>query len=162
MHADHVHSHNQKVQHSQKECSPLIEKKLENLRKISAIALCVFAAYISLELFVPFFFVGMAIGVYQHKKDKEICDHDHPSSSSCGSGLFERLTKTKLPPLVSLGADYALTLAHIDHLSNIMVPIQGISCGNWIGEELASNYDGNRLRQQLSDFYAKTLQWSKA
>lgn len=106
------------------------------IEKISAIVLGIFSAYVCLELFIPFFFIGIAIGIYSYTQDKKSCDHTHPGSS-CAHGLLEQLTGVKLPKIVSLGANLAVTVCHIDHHAAVFVPVVGISLGAWIGKMVA-------------------------
>ena len=106
------------------------------IEKISAFALGVFAAYVSWILFVPFFFVGVCIGVYSYIQDKSSHGHGH-LASSCAHGLLEQLTGVKLPPVVSLAANIAVTVCHIDHHATVFFPIIGVSLGAWIGKTAA-------------------------
>lgn len=103
------------------------------IEKISAIALGVFSAYTSRKLFVPYFFVGFCIGVYSNIQNEKSCDHPH-SVSSCAHGLLEQLTGVKLPRIVSLAANIAATVCHIDHHETVFVPVTGISLGAWAGK----------------------------
>lgn len=105
------------------------------LEKISAIALGIFSAFTSLELFIPFFFVGVCIGFYSYMQEKESCEHSHPVSS-CANGFLEQLTGVKLPPIISLAANIAVTICHIDHHATVFVPVVGISVGTWIGKTI--------------------------
>lgn len=103
------------------------------IEKISAIALGVFSAYTSRKLFVPYFFVGFCIGIYSNSQNNNSCDHSSPVSS-CAHGLLEQLTGVKLPKIVSLAANIAATVCHIDHHETVFVPITGISLGAWAGK----------------------------
>ncbi|MBA3817014.1 MAG: hypothetical protein H0X29_10960 [Parachlamydiaceae bacterium] len=108
------------------------------IEKMSAIALGVFSNSINSKLFVPSFFVGMVIGVYSYFEEKKSCQEIHPVSS-CAHGLLEQLTGVKLPPIVSLVANLAVTVCHIEHHEAVFVPIIGISLGSWAGKT-AANY----------------------
>lgn len=118
------------------------------IEKISAIALGVFSAYVNWKLFVPYFFVGVCIGIYSYTQDNASCSRPHPVSS-CAHGLLEQLTGVKLPPVISLVANIAITVCHIDHHSTVFVPIIGISLGAWLGKT-ASHY---------GDLYYKKINW---
>lgn len=112
------------------------------IEKISAIALGIFSAYVNLELFVPFFFAGVCIGVYSYIQDRTLCNQGH-LSSSCAHGLLEQLTGVKLPPVISLAANIAVTVCHIDHHATVFVPIIGVSIGAWIGKTVSYYGDLN-------------------
>lgn len=103
------------------------------IEKISAVALGVFAASVSLKLFLPFFFVGVCIGMHSYTQDTKAKNPLH-SISSCAHGLLEQLTGVKLPRLVSLTANIAVTVCHIDHHSVVFVPITGVTLGAWAGK----------------------------
>lgn len=103
------------------------------LEKVTAIALGVFCAYASMELFLPFFFAGVAIGLYQHLSSN-VLEEAPAGISSCSQGFLEQLTGVRLPPLISLVANVAVIWCHIDHHTAIFVPIVGISLGAWSGQ----------------------------
>ncbi len=105
------------------------------IEKVSAIALIAFSAYISWKLFLPWFFAGVAIGIYTH--DKKLGHHNH-SGSSCASGILEQLTGVKLPPLISAGANIAVTICHVEHHKSVFVPVIAIMGGNWVGRMVAN------------------------
>ena len=69
---------------------------LSVLEKISAVALGAFAAYTNLELFVPFFLFGVAVGIYDKFVNQDQCQSGH--SASCCLGFLEKLTGARLPP----------------------------------------------------------------
>lgn len=106
---------------------------IRTLEKVSAVALGIFSACMSLELFIPFFFFGMAIGVYTYFQNKDVCSHSH-SVSSCAHGFLEQLTGVRLPAPFSLAANIAVMICHIDHHTAVFVPIVGVSLGSWAGE----------------------------
>lgn len=128
--------------HNQHRCccenhQPSISQRLfQLLEKVSAVALGIFSAYASLELFLPFFLAGMAIGLYQYFSEGPP-EEDPGVGVACSQGLLEQLTQVKLPPLVSLGANLAITWCHIDHHTTIFVPVVGLSIGAWAGQSLA-------------------------
>lgn len=109
---------------------------LRSIEKISAIALGVFSAYKSMKLFIPFFFVGIAIGLYNFAKDKRECGYTQPVSS-CSQSFLENLTGVKQPPVISLAANIAVTVCHIDHHQSVFVPIIGLTLGTWLGKSLS-------------------------
>ncbi len=110
------------------------------IEKISAVALGAFSFYTNWQLFLPFFFVGVCIGIYDHTKNKGSCS-EHHSTSSCAHGLLEQLTGAKLPSIISLVANIGVTVCHIDHHDTVFVPIAGVSVGNWIGKTAAYLWD---------------------
>lgn len=103
------------------------------IEKISAVALGAFSLYTSWQLFVPFFSVGLCIGIYSYITDEKSCNGSN-QVSSCTHGLLEGLTGVKLPPLISIVANIAVAVCHIDHHATVFVPIIGVSLGNWIGK----------------------------
>lgn len=115
-------------------CCPQEKFKFDTLtsiiEKISAVALGIFAAYMDWELFVPFFFAGACIGVYSCPQNKTPCNPSFPVSS-CTNSLLEQLTGVKLPPIIALVINIAVTVCHIEHHTAIYVPIIGISLGAW-------------------------------
>ncbi len=106
---------------------------LECIKKISAVALGVFSAFISLKLFVPFFLAGICIGIHSYMQDKA-GTNPLDSVSSCAHGLLEQLTGVKLPWPVSVAANTAVMVCHIDHHEVVFVPIIGVSLGAWVGQ----------------------------
>lgn len=112
---------------------------MEVLEKISAIALGVFSAFTDLKLFAPFFLIGAAIGVYSYFKQDKCCHESTSPASACSQGFLEHLTGVKLPAPISLAANIAVTICHIDHHATVFVPIVGLSVGNWVGKN-ATHY----------------------
>ena len=125
---------------------------IKAIEKISAAALGIFSACVSFKLFVPFFFTGISIGIYSYIQDKKSCGHTD-LTSSCAHGLLEQLTGVKLPPIVSLAANVAATVCHIDHHSNVFVPIIGISIGTWLGKN-ASHY-GVLMHKKINVYFTE-------
>ena len=105
------------------------------LEKVSAIALGVFSAYASMELFLPFFLIGTAIGLYQYFYTPAADRLASHRASTCSQGLLEQLTGAKLPPMASLIANVAVTWCHIEHHTEIFVPVVGVSLGAWAGQK---------------------------
>lgn len=106
---------------------------LRVLECVSAVALGVFSAITNIKLFVPFFLVGMAIGVYQYLKEGKQAGNNAPVSA-CSQGFLEQLTGSRLPVVISLMANIAVTLCHIDHHSDVFVPIVALTLGTWVGK----------------------------
>ncbi len=131
-----VHVHRENNCHSKEKSN--FDLLINVIEKISAIALGAFSLYTNWQLFVPFFFVGTCVGIYSYIQDKKSC-HEHNPASSCAHGLLEQLTGVKLPPIISLVANIAVTVCHIDHHATVFVPVIGVSLGNWIGKT-ASHY----------------------
>lgn len=146
----HVHSKVEGCHHPKEKST--YDLLINVIEKISAIALGVFSAYVSWELFVPFFFVGVCIGVYSYTQDKASCAHAG-QASSCAHGLLEKLTGVKLPPLISLAANIAVTVCHIDHHATVFVPVIGISLGAWAGKT-AAQY-GDLAYKKIRHYFAK-------
>lgn len=112
---------------------------LKVLEKVCAIALGAFAALLSLKLFVPFFLIGVGIGAYDYFKGDRTAHHHHDhahAASGCSYGLVEQLTGVRLPVVVSLIANMAMTLAHMEHHVEVFVPVIATTLGAWAGESL--------------------------
>lgn len=131
----HNHSHSCCPPHSHHQNKSTSEKLFYLLEKVSAIALGIFAAYACFELFLPFFLLGAAVGLYQYYSGEHA--HAEKGRSSCSQGFLEQVTGVKLPPLLSLGANLAVTWCHIDHHTTIFAPIVGLSLGAWAGQTMA-------------------------
>ena len=144
--------------HARVKCSPdhkisKFDSLVGIIEKISAIALGVFSAYTSRTLFVPYFFVGFCIGIYSNIQNKDSCDHPD-TVSSCAHGLLEQLTGVKLPRIVSLAANIAVTVCHIDHHETVFVPVIGISLGAWAGKTALQC--GDLIHKKIVDLNPKT------
>jgi len=120
------------------------------IEKVSAFALGFFAASVSLKSFLPFFFMGVCIGAYTYTQDKKTCGRGHPVFS-CANGLLEQLTGVKLPRLISLAVNVAVTVCHIDHHASVFVPVIGISVGTWIGN-IGSHYCSSLISKTINVF----------
>jgi len=127
---------------------------LNIIEKTSAIALGIFSAYISWQLFVPFFFAGVCIGIYGNRQNENSC-HNSASASSCAQGLLEQLTGVKLPRIVSIATNLAITICHIEHHSVVFVPVIAISLGAWAGN-MQAHY-GLPAWKKISSFIPKGL-----
>lgn len=128
-----VHNHPQAACCHPHRHESMSDRVLYILEKVTAVALGVFCAYASMELFLPFFFVGMAVGLYQHISAQG--EAGGPTgTASCSQGFLEQLTGVRLPRFVSLIANVGVTWCHIDHHTTIFVPIVGVSLGAWIGQ----------------------------
>ncbi len=131
-----IHNHHHHACCHEHVHQPSISEQLfKILEKVSAVALGAFAAYASIELFLPFLALGVAVGLYQYFSSTR--DHaDGSGGSGCSQGFLEQLTGVKLPPLLSLGANLAITWCHIDHHTSIFVPVIALSLGAWAGQAL--------------------------
>jgi hypothetical protein len=109
---------------------------LPMIEKVTAIGLGILSAYTNIQLFVPYFIGGAAIGVFSYLQNRQAVDITH-QSSSCAYGLIEQLTQVKLPPIVSLAANVAVTVCHIDHHETVFVPVIALSLGAWVGKMAA-------------------------
>jgi len=119
---------------------PLNDRLFYLLEKVSAIALGFFAAKVSMHLFLGYFMIGAAIGLYQYFYTDVADRIAKTRTSSCSQGLLEQLTGAKLPPLASLAANLAVTWYHVQHHSVIFVPIVGVSLGAWAGQTAGDLY----------------------
>lgn len=119
--------------HEEHHCVP--KKKMtvmEVLEKISAVALIIFAAYVNPVLFIGFALLGLGVGIYNYCVSTK--QHKHDGASACSQGFLEHLIGVKLPAPISLAANLAITACHIDHHSEIFVPIVGLTAGAWLGQ----------------------------
>lgn len=107
---------------------------IEVAEKISALVLTVFAAVTQISLFVPFFLTGCAYGAYTESTDPSN-NSSFSSGGGCSQGFLEDITGVKLPKPVSLIANTAVTYCHIEHHSDVFVPLVGITSGIWVGKE---------------------------
>lgn len=129
----HVHTHSHCTAHHEPDQENICMRVLE---QVSAVALAIFSAFTDLALFVPFFLIGVGIAFYQRFSGQS-AEALGGGAGGCSQGLLEQLTQTKLPPLVSLGANLAVTWCHIDHHSSVFVPIVALSTGAWVGRLIA-------------------------
>lgn len=113
--------------------------------RITAIALGIFSAYVNIKLFLPAFLIGMTIGAYSH------ITNARNSGSSCTNGLLEQLTGVKLPAPISLAANVAVTICHIDHHASVFVPIIGVSLGAWAGKN--ASYYGSLAYKNIEPYF---------
>jgi len=127
-----VHTSKQEPAHPPKKKSTS-DRLLLVAEKISAVALGAFSAYTNIQLFVPFFLVGIALGIHTFLK-REASHVGHVPSIGCSQGFMEQLTGIKLPTALSLAANIAITICHIDHHETVFVPIVAISLGAWAGK----------------------------
>lgn len=125
------------------------------IEKITAIGLGILSACTSFELFVPFFIGGMLTGIYSYAQNKDVTNITH-RTSSCAYGLIEQLTDVKLPPAVSLAANVAITVCHIDHHASVFVPIIALSLGAWAGKMVA-HYSPDGIKKCLAKFTGHVL-----
>jgi hypothetical protein len=110
------------------------------LEKVSAIALGCFAAKASVHLFLGYFLIGTAIGLYQYFYTNVADRIAKTRTPSCSQGLLEQLTGAKLPSVISLATNLAVTGYHVQHHSVIFVPIVGVSLGAWAGQTAGDLY----------------------
>lgn len=146
----HAHNHSHGVDTCHQKEKTTFDVLINALEKISAVALGVFSCYVNWKLFVPYFFIGMTIGVYSYLQNKKSSDHIH-AASSCANGLVEQLTGVKLPPVVSLAANLAVTVCHIDHHAVVFVPVIGISLGAWIG--MSTCHYGELMQKKIGSYF---------
>jgi hypothetical protein len=148
----HSHSHTPGVDKCHQKEKSTFDVIINALEKISAVALGVFSCYVNWKLFVPYFFIGMTIGVYSYLQNNKSNDHVH-AASSCANGLVEQLTGVKLPPVVSLAANLAVTVCHIDHHASVFVPVIGVSLGAWVGKSTC--HYGEMMQKKIALYFDK-------
>lgn len=106
--------------------SPKMDRILRVVEKISVVAIGVFSAMVSFPLFATSFALGLSIGLWEGRKFEH---HSHKDHALCAHGFIEHLTGVKLPAPLSLAANVAILIAHIDHHATVFIPIIGISMG---------------------------------
>ena len=138
----HVHQHEQ-YHHERYQTSKLMNV----IEKISMAALAVFSACILPELFMVSALAGMAFGTYRYYTTPPEKRLD-PAGSVCSQGFLEHLTGVRLPAALSLIANVAITVCHIEHHAPVFVPLVGLSIGAWAGMQTA--HYGNLLFRKCS------------
>lgn len=98
------------------------------IEKVSAVALGALAAYSNFPLFLLAAGFGCWIGI-SHPSPAPTC-----RSVSCSQGLLEQLTGVRLPAVISLACNIAMTGMHITHHAEIVVPIVAVALGAWAGK----------------------------
>jgi hypothetical protein len=109
------------------------------LEKVSLVALCAMSLYASVELFIPFFLVGAAIGIYKYSKEKNHCSQTH-IAPSCTQGVLEQITGVRLPAPVALAANVAITACHTVYHATVFVPVVALSIGAYVGKNVTQYY----------------------
>jgi hypothetical protein len=113
--------------------APQKEEFITLLDTISRIALGVIAMITSATLFIPWLGIGVVWGLYEHHNQTKSCSHQH-GFAGCGQGFMERMAGTPFRPELSLIANLAVTICHIDHHPTIFVPYSGFALGMWMGQ----------------------------
>ncbi|MGC2595958.1 MAG: hypothetical protein WA347_06735 [Rhabdochlamydiaceae bacterium] len=103
------------------------------LEKVSLVGLTALSVYASLELFIPFFLIGVAIGIYQYSGEKNRSSQTN-IAPSCTQGVLEQITGVRLPAPVALAANVAITACHTVHHATVFVPIVALSVGVYVGK----------------------------
>ena len=124
-----------------------LEPLLHILEKVSLVALGALSLYTSWQLFLPFFAIGGAVGIYSYLQDKNLTQISH-AAASCTQGVLEQITGIKLPPAISLVSNVAITACHIFHHGVVFVPVVAISIGAFAGK--TASYYGNWLYREIT------------
>lgn len=102
---------------------------MATLNRLTSVALIAFSAYSNMQLFVPSFAFGMAVGIFQVYRDQ------HRGNSavipSCAHGFLEQTSGVKLPEILSLAIGAALYIHELEHH-----PEMGVLVGGLIGGAL--------------------------
>lgn len=114
---------------------PQLSRKefIATLDIVSRIALAVIATITSATMFGSTLCVGILWGLYEHHTQPDSCSHDH-AFAGCGQGFMERMAGMHFRPELSIFANLAVTICHIDHHPIVFVPYCGIALGMWIGQ----------------------------
>ncbi|MBA3958079.1 MAG: hypothetical protein H0X51_06775 [Parachlamydiaceae bacterium] len=137
----HTHQH----EHVVSRATPL-ERVIS---KAVFVAIGAFACYIEMQLFIPFFFVGMLIKTiqYQQQGDAILQGTD---ITSCSLSALEQLSEMRLPPMVSLAIIVATFVCHVEHHPSVFVPVTAIFLGAWVLKEVLAFKARVQGRVQIS------------
>ncbi len=105
------------------------------LNMITRIALGAIAVMTSVTLFVPFFLLGVGIGLY-HTHFAETAPCYKSEIAGCGQGFMENMANMHFPIEISLLANLGITVCHLDHHPTVFVPYTAIALGMWTGQLL--------------------------
>ena len=122
-----IHAH-----HAHSTTKSKMTKLMDILEKVGAIALGVFAAFTNIRLFIPFFLVGVGIGIYNHFTQVKNPAKFH--SAGCSQGVLEQLPGANLPGPLVLAGSIAVAICHIEHHDTVFVPIVATYIGAWLGK----------------------------
>jgi hypothetical protein len=134
-------------------CSPKtpmeqnMETLLHMLEKVSLVALGALSFYTNWQLFLPFFLVGGAIGIYSAMQEKTWTQLSQ-AAASCTQGVLEQVTGIKLPPIVSLLSNVAITACHVAHHGMVFVPVVAVSIGAYAGKVIT--HGSNWLYREIT------------
>ncbi len=117
--------------------SPELMKVMVVLEKVSLVGLGIFACYTEPMLFLGFAGGGLLVGAFIYRK--EAAHKKTESRPSCAQGFLESSAEVYLPPPTGLVINVAVTYCHIDHHSQIFVPIVAFILGIWVAK-LAMRY----------------------
>ncbi len=100
--------------HDSHEMRRFFEKETFKLvEKVSSVALCLFAAYVSWKRTAAAFILGFAWALLDPKlKSDPLVDF---SPLICGQGLLRQIAGAEVPYEVAFAADLAVKWSHIDH-----------------------------------------------
>ena len=107
---------------------------IEVAEKVSMVALGVFAFVFQPELFTGAFAIGIIYGLSSNSSQESTC----AEGSGCSQGLIERLTNVRLPKVVSLIIEVAISIMHMEHHSDILSPLHGFMIGAYCGKKIAA------------------------
>ena len=122
---------------------------LRIIEKVSVVALGVFSAMADIQLFIPFFLVGAAIGTYNYFNDSQQPAHANPAA------LLEQLTGIRLPKPVSLLANAAAWSALFIIDKKTCASIAGLSIGALIGKNAL--HGGSLLYRKIEEIASSSL-----
>lgn len=106
------------------------------LKRVTAVALITLAAITDINLFIPSFVGGVAVGIFQHfYREKKCVESDQ--ITSCAHGFLEQTTGVQLPEVISVIGGAALYYCHIEHHPEVCVPLSAIIGGIWCVELVA-------------------------
>lgn len=109
------------------------------LEKLSVLALAIFAGYTNWKLFVPFFAVGVGMGLHSHMKDKSL--GKTYTASSCSQSFIEGVTGVKLPRIASLAGNVGVAYMHAKYHAPYIVWLIALAVGAAVGKALGYLYD---------------------
>lgn len=134
--------------------NPNLELFMRVLEKVCLVGLGALAIYANWQVFIPFFLIGGAIGVYSYLQDKDFSQYAR-AAASCTQGVLEQISGVKLPAPVALATNAAITACHVVHHGVVFVPVvalcvgayvgKGVSHGvNWLSKEISVHASGTK------------------
>lgn len=115
------------------------DQYVEIANKVSMVVLGLIATISSPDIFAIFAVLGTAGGLIQHWNSARQCGKG--STSFCSQGFFETALGIKMPAIMNVFTNLAITFAHLAHHEETYIPILGLYVGFWAGNEIGPHLD---------------------